>query len=41
METKEFEKLKVIFVPKLGIIGLVESNKGPDTVIYSTDVDSN
>lgn len=41
METKEFEKLKVIFVPKLSIIGLVESDKGPDTVIYSTDVDSN
>ena len=41
METKDFEKLKVIFVPKLGIIGLVESNKGPDTIIYSTDVDSN
>lgn len=41
METKEFENVKVIFVPKLGIIGLVESNKGPDTIIYSTDVDSN
>lgn len=41
METKEFEELKVIFVPKLGIIGLVESNKGPDTIIYSTEIDSN
>ena len=41
METKEFEELKVIFVPKLCIIGLVESNKGPDTIIYSTEIDSN
>ena len=40
METKEFEKLKVVFVPKLGIIGLVGSNKGPDITIYSTEIDS-
>ena len=40
METKEFEKLKVIFVPKLGKVGLVNPGKGPDITIYSVERDS-
>jgi hypothetical protein len=40
METKEFEKLKAVLVPKLGISGLVGLNKGPDITIYSTERDS-